>query len=279
VKRTEEWYELGEIVECKLQRSDWTLAKIIAVRRNRTYDIQYERGDELRLVEEPFLRLPPRKSNDTLRVEFSISLVILTFPLFLLVEMEGNLAQGQRYVVFVGVLIFAVVILVLRVVRFVMYSHQYYAAGLLITLRLLGLSILPLFLLIVSSAPTVVNYSGYRGVAAAWIVTKVISLPYLYAMKPGFALLAAPFFLQTSIGFILLSVCLDNAAIGVTTPLYGILIPTATASLTLIYYRKIWHKVWNVCLTSRKYEETNAAGEAHNASGEFWTFLRNKLRS
>jgi hypothetical protein len=50
VKPVAELFELGEMVECKLQKGYWTRCRIIAARSNHTYDIKYDSGDELRLV-------------------------------------------------------------------------------------------------------------------------------------------------------------------------------------------------------------------------------------
>lgn len=39
-KKPEEYYLVGEIVECKLQKSDWCRARIIDAKLSRAYDIK-----------------------------------------------------------------------------------------------------------------------------------------------------------------------------------------------------------------------------------------------
>ena len=51
---------------------------------------------------------------------------------------------------------------------------------------------------------------GWKGVAAAWILTKIFSLPFLYIINPSFAIFGAILFLQTSIGFSLIATYLDT---------------------------------------------------------------------
>jgi hypothetical protein len=250
------------------------------VRRNRTYDIRYDRGDELRLVEESSLRLPPHKTNDVMQMELGACVIVITFPLFMLLTLQdtSSATSSQGCPLFVGVLIVAVLLLALRMLRLCMYFHQYYDAGFLMVLRLSALSILPLFLTIIASAPTIVLYGGYRGLAAVWILNKIMCLPYLYIMKPGFALLAAPLFFQTSIGFILISLYLDNMFIGIEIPPFATIAPIFTATVTLMYYRKILGKVWNVCIVSRPYEERGALGLKHDAKEQFYRFVKAELR-
>jgi len=60
--------EIGEIVECKLQKADWCRCKITLVRVTNMYDIKYDTGEELRFVKQEQLRLRPEKREYAYRV-------------------------------------------------------------------------------------------------------------------------------------------------------------------------------------------------------------------
>jgi hypothetical protein len=94
--------------------------------------------------------------------------------------------------------------------------------------------------------------------AAAWIVLKVISLPYLYSLKPYYAFFGAFVFFQSSAGLALLAYFLDDHTPKPTLTMNLMILtvsPFLTAILTLIYYRIIWDKVWDVCLSVRYAEQ------------------------
>eukprot|EP01038_Epipyxis_sp_PR26KG_P008263 gene8263-11183_t len=71
--RKNEYYEVGEIVECKQQKIDWSRTRIMKVHyTTHQYDIKYDQGDELRFVNENLLRVRPEKRRYAYRVELFI---------------------------------------------------------------------------------------------------------------------------------------------------------------------------------------------------------------
>lgn len=68
-KPPEEYFEIGEFVESKYQKVDWSRCMIRNVHSNHTYDIRFNTGDEIRFVYEVHLRCPPLKGKYAYRVE------------------------------------------------------------------------------------------------------------------------------------------------------------------------------------------------------------------
>jgi hypothetical protein len=64
--------EVGEIVECRLQKSEWSRCRIIKVRAMQMYDIKYDTGEELRFVRQQQIRLRAEKREYAYRLELSI---------------------------------------------------------------------------------------------------------------------------------------------------------------------------------------------------------------
>ena len=103
---------------------------------------------------------------------------------------------------------------------------------------------------------TLRNITGWTGAAVLWGVTKCICLPFLHAIKPSFALFGGILFLQTSLGLMLLALRLDRSS--APLPPYTLslslsvcLSPLASSCVTLMVYRAVWDKVWDVSLTIR----------------------------
>ena len=76
-----EFYQLGEVVECKQQKFEFNRAKVIKVHPNFTYDIRYDPGDELRFVEQVAIRTIPEKRAYAFRVEMGLVLIAVISPL------------------------------------------------------------------------------------------------------------------------------------------------------------------------------------------------------
>ena len=75
--------ELGEIVECRIQKSEWSRCRIINVRQEKMYDIKYDTGEELRFVKEDMLRLRAEKREYAYRVELCMAILIFHAPVAL----------------------------------------------------------------------------------------------------------------------------------------------------------------------------------------------------
>lgn len=243
VKPADELYEFGEMVECKLQKGYWTRCRIIAARSNHTYDIKYDSGDELRLVLEENLRLPPEKRTYAYRVEMMMIVLVLFFPLGIVaafVQMPGA--------VFLGPLLVALVLLPIRLYRTYTTLRAYHYAGCAPIFRLALFFFLPLFMLLLASVLPVLGAS-WTTTAILFTIAKLSSFPVLYVQKPNFAMFALALFLQTSAGMYLLGSFLDGRPVGKMIAIA--IAPLITASCTVIYYRANLCLVWDVQLKIR----------------------------
>ena len=160
--------------------------------------------------------------------------------------------DGGKAVVFLGIFVAALLLLVLRIELIATYARSFVFSGLSVILQMGLVYLSPLIVLLVASSPQLVGFVGWKGVAAAWIAVKVLALPFLWAMKPSFALFGAILFLQTSVGFALVAQFLDTGEALLTRQSLAItMAPLVSAVCTLVYYRSVWDKVWDVCLTIR----------------------------
>ena len=259
----DDFFRIGEIVESNQQKTLWCKAKVYEVRRNHTYDIEYDAGDQLRLISEKLLRLPPAKGDFAYKVEIGMVIVITTFPLTLLNAINQKTDAGRANV-FVMVLVVAIVLLLLRVELLINYARLFKYSGFSIILSLSMVYLIPIVFLVVASSPLVVEQGRWISMAAAWIVTKMLSIPFLYTMKPSYGILGAVLFLQTSVGFVLMAEYLDDNIQPILTmnSLGLTLVPFATAAITCIYYRYILDKVWDVTLTIRYCESKSLLNES-----------------
>jgi len=242
-----EYYQVGEIVESKQQRSDWVRARVIKVRETHTYDIKYDPGDELRYVPEQAIRLPPNKGNYAYRVEMCMVFIAVTFPLGIIAAYVVD--PG---LVFFGPLLAGLLLTSLRLASVCKYFRDYYAAGFGMIFKLSMVYTLPVLLMTISSALPYLLDSigmGWTHVAYAWIATFVSTVPTLYMMRPSMVLLFSPLFFQLAVGGYLLGQYLDG------TPLHPYiavaLIPFFTATVNLLYYRNLLGDIWDVSLVIR----------------------------
>mmetsp|Transcript_27501 Transcript_27501/g.26315 ORF Transcript_27501/g.26315 Transcript_27501/m.26315 type:complete len:831 (+) Transcript_27501:56-2548(+) len=264
-KDPDEFYKFGEIIECIQQKPAWSRARVIMVRRNHTYDIRYDLGDELRLVDEHKLRLPPAKGNYAFRVELGMVIVVFISPIFLIISMRSALGSPQEGLTFLGIFIVGVLLLILRIGLFISYVRRFSFGGIIAIAKLSCMYIVPIIILLVACSPVTYSAQGWKAVAAVWIVMKIMSIPLLYAIKPSFALFASILFFQTSLGFLLIGLYLDSGIPVTGNSLLGTLAPLMSATITLIIYRSFWDKVWDVSLTIR-YSRINEQNEGVNYS-------------
>lgn len=243
VKPASEIFQLGEMVECRLQKSDWCRARVIAARPNHTYDIRFDPGDELRLVLEENLRLPPEKRYFAYLIEFMMVVLVLSFPLGLAI---GSLAIPAA--VTLGPLLVALVLFTVRVYKTIRYMRIYHYAGICPIFRLALFFTLPLFLLLLASVLPFLNGS-WTTTAIFFIAAKFTSCPVMYVQKPNFAVFSVYFFLQTSAGLYLLGAYMDG------NPVYPMLAvalaPFFTAGATAMYMRRNLEAVWDVQMVIR----------------------------
>ena len=230
VKKKDDLYQVGEFLECRLQKSDWQRCQITRARKNHTYDLRYDPGDELRLVEEKELRLPPEKRSFAYIVEVLMVYLFISFPVGLIASQT----------ITPGLLTFfpfcaAGFLLFLRVSKFIQYFREYKFAGCWTVMKLSLFYTLPIFLMFISCAMPLIG-TPWLTTVQYWMATKFVSLPVLYIMKPHFAVFCLILFMQTSAGFYMLAAYADG--VPVVDKMAIAIGPLVTAVLTLMYYRR-----------------------------------------
>lgn len=242
-----DFYCVGEIIECKLQKTDWARAKITEVHSNHTYNIRYDPGDELRYVLESSLRSRPEKRAYVYRVEQCMLLIVVLLPIGLL-----GMVTGQPSLLALGLMISMTILFSIRCVTMIQYFYNYYAAGLLKILAIHTFYTLPIFFLWIGSIIGMANgseLSTWTTVVVLIIMGKIFSLPILYMMRPAFALISMVLFLFSSAGLFLTAEYVAGSS-----PFPYIAIPIGPLIILLLlikYLRKHLHNVWDVCLVIR----------------------------
>jgi hypothetical protein len=244
VKPTTDLYQEGEYVECRLQKSEWSRAIVTKSRANHTYDLRYDPGDELRLIDERHIRLPPEKRAYAYYVELTMVFLWLSFPIGVIASQA--IAPGLiTFFPFVA----SSSLLFMRLSKLLKYVREYKFAGLWPIVKLSMFYTLPLLFMVLGSFMPFLEASWVT-VSYFWIGTKVISLPVLYVMKPNFAVFGAILFVQTSAGMYMLGSYCDGNPV-VTEMMAVHMAPICTATLTLLYIRKNFNALVDVHLTIR----------------------------
>jgi hypothetical protein len=102
-KPPEEYFEIGEFVESKYQKVDWSRCIIRNVHSNHTYDIRFNTGDEIRFVYEVNLRCPPLKGKYAYRTEVRLKtstlilLCMLVIMRFCIVGDDSDVSNVSRH--------------------------------------------------------------------------------------------------------------------------------------------------------------------------------------
>ncbi len=244
VKPKRELYKVGEYLECKLQKSEWSRCLVLKAKTNHTYDIRYDPGDELRLVEEKELRLPPEKKAYAYIVEIIMCYLVITFPLSVIASQSITPAL-LTFFPFCG----AAFLTFLRISKLIKFSRDFKYAGIWPLLKLSMFYTIPLILMTLACAAPLIGFT-WVFCSYLWIACKMFSLPVLYIMKPNFAVFGGILFIQTSAGMYLLGNYADDTAVFGNQILPHIA-PFVTSTLTLIYYRKNLHTFIDVSLAIR----------------------------
>lgn len=126
------------------------------MRRNHTYDIRYDTGDELRLIDEKLLRLPPAKGDSAAILEVGMVFFIATLPITFYISLTAT-SEFTRACVFVGILIVGVTMLIVRVELLINYASHFKYAGLCNIFRLTAVYLAPTILMIIAGAPNTVS--------------------------------------------------------------------------------------------------------------------------
>jgi hypothetical protein len=259
----EEHYELGEIIECKLQKSDFQRGKIIAIRKNFTYDVRYDTGDEIRFVDHKSLRLGFQKPRFAYRVEMGLVIFMILFTFACLLTSVSTMYLN---LLFLGPLLISVFFFSFRWYLMIQYVVNFHHAGAWVIGKTTFVFTLPWFFLMIASSlglsyrlPTATSSNNsLTGIVALLILTKVTSLPLLYIVRPIYAIIGSIIFLQTSIALIFLSIYVSayplsnetNSNVFAKYIACGIG-PLITTALTLKYLRTALHTIWDVCLVIR----------------------------
>lgn len=246
--KSDERYEVGEILECKLQKSEYYRARIIYVHPNGTYNIRFDQGDELRFVQRHDLRLGTEKRAFAYRVELGLVIMVVSFPLCLILA----IMSGDMGIVFLSMFLISLLMFITRIKMLIQYAVNFYQAGICVIGRLSLFYILPVFFFFLTSAVGLTSGGdpgSWGSIVALAIMMKVFAIPVIYAQRPFYAIMASSIFLQTSIGLILLSSWGTAAKRGyIAIPLA----PFITTILTFKYYRKHLHNIWDACLIIRR---------------------------
>uniref|UniRef100_A0A7S0SVQ4 Uncharacterized protein n=1 Tax=Chromulina nebulosa TaxID=96789 RepID=A0A7S0SVQ4_9STRA len=242
-KRKDEVFEIGEIVECMIQKLEWTRAVVIVSRRNHIYDIQYDSGDILRYVSETSLRQTAEKQIYSYRVELAMLFIVSTSPLCLVAALAV-----KPGLVMAGILVAAVYLLALRISMFVRYFYFFYSIGLCSVMKLSSFLSLPLILLVVAGGLCLLGSIKFVIVYYFFLAALISSVPILYMMKPSFVLVASTVYLLFAIGGYLIASYIDKL---VSIRVGYCLIPIILAVLLIKYIRRCMHTLWDVCLKIR----------------------------
>jgi hypothetical protein len=197
-------FEVGEIVECKQQKSEYNRAKVIDSHpTNNTYDLRYDLGDEIRFVPFKNIRSRPEKRTYAYRVELGMVICVMYLPMgFILSIYTKNFGMLFLAMFLVGLALFLV-----RLVSFIQYAYNFHQAGVLVVLRASGFYALPTLFLFIAA---IISLSGasdpaqWMSIAVVFILLKIFSLPVIFVIRASYVVMALILFLQSSVGMILL---------------------------------------------------------------------------
>ena len=254
----EQYYEVGEIIECRQQKIEWTRAKIITVKMNHTYDIRYDPGDEIRFVQQTSLRSRPEKRKYAYRVELCMAILVITMPLALLL---GVYAAPQMLVIIP--LLISITLLSLRVGSMIQNVANNSKAGLCYVMTLTMVYVMPLLFLLIACFVAFQSSSdpaAWGTVVALFILTKLFSLPVLYLMRPTFAVLGLITFIFSSASMYTVSEYMRGDPSSRYSSAQTAFAPLVLFVLFLKYVRYNLHNIWDVSLVIRystiRFEDT-----------------------
>lgn len=217
---------------------------------------RYDTGDDVRMIDEHELRLPPGKGQYSYRAELAISMVVLFFPLGIL----GSLVLGSPGIFFGPILVMALVLIFYRALEFQEAFTEYYTAGCCVIFQQHSLIFTPLLFLLAAGGAAVAR----DAIGIPWIViacllvcTKFASLPTMYIRRPTFAAMCLVLFVQTSICFLLVAIRLDGGGKSFVPWVMVDGFPGVTAVYTLLRYRRWLGYIWDVSLKIRPLEYDN----------------------
>jgi hypothetical protein len=250
VKKKDELYEMGEIIECRRQKSDWCRGRIIEARHNHIYDIKYDTGDDVRVVEEHELRLPPGKGAMAYRTELGISMLVLFFPLGLM----GAILVDPG-IIFFPTFVLSLSLLIYRVQAFFETFLEYYSAGCCVIFQQSMIFTTPILMLFVTSLAGLMKESfglSWLIIAGLVIMTELTAMPVIYIKRPTFAVMIGILFIESSLTFLMAALKLDG--IFLVPYMLVDLFPAFVGIYTLLRFRRWLGYVWDVSMCIRPLE-------------------------
>ena len=248
IKPKNELFQVGEVVECKLQKSSLSRARITRAHSNHSYDITYDSGEELRYVLERHLRLPPEKGASAYVVEVILLFFIILQPVFLYAAVSSE-TPG---IFGTGFLLIGLVLFVYKIGMFVIRLGQQIEAGCCQIFKIHFFFMLPFLLMIIAGLSALTG--AYMQAAVYFIILCLYSTMLLMMMKATFGGMGMIIFFQASIAAYLAAMWCE--ADGDETQLWhpSFLIhmaPSITSGITLIVFRFAIEYIWHVHLTIR----------------------------
>ena len=248
IKPKNELFQVGEVVECKLQKSSLSRARITRAHSNHSYDITYDSGEELRYVLEHHLRLPPEKGTAAYVVEVTLLFFIILQPVFLFAAVSSE-TPG---VFGAGFLLIGLSLLGFKLALFVIRLGQQVEAGCCQIFKIHFFFMIPFLLMIFAGLSALTE--AYMTAAVYFIILCLYSTMLLMMMKATFAGMGMLIFFQASIAAYLSAMWCE--ADGDETKLWhpSLLVhmaPSITSGVTLIVFRWAIEYIWHVHLTIR----------------------------
>lgn len=241
----EDTFEVGETVECKVQKQSWCRARVLVVHAGiHAYDIRYNNGVELRFVSQSDLRLPAAKGRLAYQSELVFVICLLTFPLGL-----AAAVVGYSQAVLLPVLFGALWMFLMHIAALCRDLYRFAEAGCVGVATMRLVFALPLLLLIVACALPVEGFS-WLIVATALTVALLCFAPALYLAGPHYLLMAQFLVLQLAVLMISCGLRIDSGSSTGGIPVAPAA-PGLVLCLTLVLYRRYLGHVWDVTLTVR----------------------------
>lgn len=203
------------------------------------------------------------------RVELMMCMVVILFPLCLAAQLTGLPLLG------LCILIPCAYLVSLRTYHSCLLFYRNYAAGCLHATGIYLLYSASLLVMVMAGIfiVTKAESSSWNFSAVLFIVGQFLCVPILYMMKPFFAVMASVLFIQTSTGAYFLAAQFDGAPL---VPAAFSMIPLFTATCTLLGFRSLLNKIWDVQLRIRP--PKGYTGEEESNFSKVVDFIKN-LRS
>ena len=180
-------FQEGELVECRVQKVEWTVAKVLLVREEGMVDIVYESGEEVRFVSQQYIRTRTCKLAYAYQVEIAFSFSLLLFPISLLL----TALTSYTYAIYLCPFLFGLHLLCYRIGLLFLHIRDFYDAGIKSILCINFSLALPYILSLSACFLATSTTAPYSKTAAFTLLSISLWMIVLqiYFLKPFFALL------------------------------------------------------------------------------------------